>query len=305
MIGHTSEPAALLYDVSRLIRRRFGEQIADLGMTEPQWRVLGFLHRSEGLSQTELAELLGIRKAPLGEQIDRLEVAGVVERRPDPGDRRVRRLYLTARGRRTAVQITRRFDDLRQTLTQAVGIDAWEQLERALQALAEGLLTGPVRAALQRIRVDGATHLIGITARQLRRRFDHALKELGFTRTEWLVMVTVLAHSGVTQSELAVLIDIGKTPVAQLVDRLQHHGWIERRTNPDDRRVNHLSLATGAEARMQNVLERYRVLHRGLLQPLDESCRAALIVGLEKCRSALIGLAQTSTDATSVAADQE
>lgn len=304
MIDSSREPAALLYDVSRLIRRRFGVQIADLGMTEPQWRVLTFLDHSDGLSQTELASLLGIGKAPLGEQIDRLEAAGLVLRRPDPHDRRVRRLFVTPRGHRTAATIARRFAALRQVLKQAVRADAWHQFQKALTALAGGLLTGPVQGALERVHGEDTTYLIGIVCLQLRRQFDHALRELGFTRTEWLVMMTVAANAGATQSEIATTAGLGRTPVARLVDRLQQRGWIERHTNPDDRRANLLDLAGDAGTRVEDVLERYRVLHRGLLQPLDKRDREALLSGLERMRRALITHTEPATDISPVATVQ-
>jgi len=52
------------------------------------------MHSSEGLSQTELAELLEMEPIAVGRVIDRLEEAGFVERRADPNDRRCWRLYV-------------------------------------------------------------------------------------------------------------------------------------------------------------------------------------------------------------------
>jgi len=51
-----------------------------------------------GLDQTRLAEELGIDRTNTGQVLDRLEAKGLVERRSDPADRRIRRLFLTARG---------------------------------------------------------------------------------------------------------------------------------------------------------------------------------------------------------------
>ncbi|MDA1076053.1 MAG: MarR family transcriptional regulator, partial [Proteobacteria bacterium] len=48
-----------------------------------------------GATQTELADLVGIGRAPLGKVIDRLETENWVERQSDPADRRVNRLYIT------------------------------------------------------------------------------------------------------------------------------------------------------------------------------------------------------------------
>lgn len=84
----------LLNDVSRLMRTRFDARARALGLTRPQWRVLVFLARSEGINQSGLADLIEVERMTLGRMIDRLEAAGLVERRPDASDRRVHRLYL-------------------------------------------------------------------------------------------------------------------------------------------------------------------------------------------------------------------
>ncbi len=84
----------LLGDVSRLIRMRFDARAEELGLTRAQWRVLAQLRRREGINQSALAELLEIEPITLVRHIDRLVAKGLVERRPDPKDRRAWKLYL-------------------------------------------------------------------------------------------------------------------------------------------------------------------------------------------------------------------
>ena len=84
----------LLGDVSRLIRMRFDARAEELGLTRAQWRVLAQLRRREGINQSALAELLEIEPITLVRHIDRLVAKGLVERRPDPNDRRAWKLYL-------------------------------------------------------------------------------------------------------------------------------------------------------------------------------------------------------------------
>jgi MarR family transcriptional regulator for hemolysin len=64
-------------------------------MTRAQWAVLARLDRTQGLKQCELAEILDVQPITLTRLLDRLCDNGVIERRPDPADRRVKRLYLT------------------------------------------------------------------------------------------------------------------------------------------------------------------------------------------------------------------
>jgi len=84
----------LLNDASRLLRLRIDAQAQRLGLTRSQWRVLLHLSNNEGISQSGLAEIIEVERMTLGRLIDRLEFAGWVRRRPDPDDRRVKRLYL-------------------------------------------------------------------------------------------------------------------------------------------------------------------------------------------------------------------
>jgi len=70
-------------------------------VTRPQWQVLSILLRHEGVKQGGLAEILEVEPITAGRMIDRMQDAGLVERRADPADRRAWRLYLTQRGRET------------------------------------------------------------------------------------------------------------------------------------------------------------------------------------------------------------
>jgi len=94
----------VLQDVARLLRRAMDHRAQDLGLTSAQWRILAYVARAERLSepapnQAALADLLDIEPISLSRQIDRAEAAGLIERRPDPNDRRAHRLYLTATAR--------------------------------------------------------------------------------------------------------------------------------------------------------------------------------------------------------------
>ncbi len=91
----TDSFAFLLSDASRLIRRRFDARARTLGVSRAQWQVLFALSRNEGINQTGLADWLEVETITLCRMVDRLADAGLVERRPDPSDRRAWRLHLT------------------------------------------------------------------------------------------------------------------------------------------------------------------------------------------------------------------
>ena len=85
----------LLHDIARLLRKRFDQRARALGLSRSQWQVLAHLSRHEGLNQSGLADILEVENITLGRQIDRMQEAGWVERRADPGDRRARLLFTT------------------------------------------------------------------------------------------------------------------------------------------------------------------------------------------------------------------
>lgn len=86
-------------DAARLMRKRF-EQVArerGLDITRAQAAVIILLSRSEGINQVTLAQTMELEPITLVRLLDRLEAAGLVERRADPKDRRARILHLTNR----------------------------------------------------------------------------------------------------------------------------------------------------------------------------------------------------------------
>ncbi|HEV2560676.1 MAG TPA: MarR family transcriptional regulator [Rhizomicrobium sp.] len=84
----------ILHDVARQLRTRFDQRARARGMTRAQWLILARLSRQPGLSQNEMAAICEVEPISVGRLIDRLEARGLVERRADPADRRIRRLHL-------------------------------------------------------------------------------------------------------------------------------------------------------------------------------------------------------------------
>ena len=84
----------VLNDVARLMRTRFDQRARTRGMTRAQWLILARLARQPGMSQNELAGVCEVEPITIGRLVDRLEARGLVERRPDPNDRRINRLHL-------------------------------------------------------------------------------------------------------------------------------------------------------------------------------------------------------------------
>jgi DNA-binding MarR family transcriptional regulator len=84
-------------ETAHALRKAFTRRAASVGVTGAQWKVLFKLTLKPGLRQTDLADLLDIEPITLTRIIDRLQEAGLVERTPDPTDRRAWRLQVTAK----------------------------------------------------------------------------------------------------------------------------------------------------------------------------------------------------------------
>ena len=85
----------ILNDVARLMRTTFDRRVKSLGLTRSQWWVLNHLFRNDGATQSELADILEVKKATLGRLLDRMEQKGWIRREGHAGDRRAKRVFLT------------------------------------------------------------------------------------------------------------------------------------------------------------------------------------------------------------------
>jgi len=93
--------AFLLSQVGIYAARQFAERIAEVGLQPPLFRVLNLVEAAEGRSQQAIGEAIQVPASRMVALVDELEQRGLVERRPDPADRRVRALFLTKQGRDT------------------------------------------------------------------------------------------------------------------------------------------------------------------------------------------------------------
>ena len=137
------EFAFLLNDVARLLRTYADYRAAQFGMTRAQWAVLVRLDRSEGLNQSELAEMLDLQPITLTRLLDKLCDGGLIVRRPDPTDRRAKRLFLT--------------DAARPVLKELSGLG-----EETMAAVLEGVSRADVEQMVSQLAVakDNLRHLI-------------------------------------------------------------------------------------------------------------------------------------------------
>ena len=129
----------LLHDVARLLRRRFEQNARGSGLTRSQWQVLAYLANNEGINQSGLADLLEIEPITLGRIVDKLQTRGLIERRPDPSDRRAWLLHLTSAARPKLSQLRRLGEVTRGEALAEVPEADTERLLKTLQTLKANL----------------------------------------------------------------------------------------------------------------------------------------------------------------------
>ena len=136
--------AIALIDSARLLKTYADQRARQFGISHAQWAVLARLDRAEGLKQTELAEMLDLQPISLTRLLDRLAANDLIERKPDPNDRRANRLYLTPAARPLLNRLLELGGGIMEDVLDGLDQKSAERLLRDLEALKTNLrgLTG-------------------------------------------------------------------------------------------------------------------------------------------------------------------
>jgi DNA-binding MarR family transcriptional regulator len=95
--------------------------------------------------------------------------------------------------------------------------------------------------------------LLSDLARAVRTRADARARAYGMTRAQWMILVRLERQPGMSQNELAQLVEVEPITVGRLIDRLEGRGFVERRPDPSDRRIWRLHLTTAAEPMLKEI----------------------------------------------------
>jgi MarR family transcriptional regulator, transcriptional regulator for hemolysin len=89
-------------------------------------------------------------------------------------------------------------------------------------------------------------YVLSDVARLIRTVFDRRVRDIGLTRAQWLVLTRLYRRPGASQTELADMLEIDRASAGRMIDRMQKNGWVERRADSEDRRINRLYLTDDA-----------------------------------------------------------
>lgn len=139
-------PSTLAFLISQVgihAARRFSERMAEIDLNPPLFRILNLVEAAEGRSQQMIGEAIQVPPSRMVALVDELEQRGLVERRPDPGDRRVRALYLTPAGRKALFRGRKIAKSHERELTKGMPTADREMLTRLLQQIVDRQTIGP------------------------------------------------------------------------------------------------------------------------------------------------------------------
>lgn len=140
MIGKDSNSlGALLHDVAHLLRITIDREVEPYNLTRAKWQALGVLDRNEGVTQAELARELELGVATVGRLVERLEARGFIERRPDPVDARVKRLFIRDAARPELDELEEVATDVRKSALRGINNAEQAELVRLLKKMKRNL----------------------------------------------------------------------------------------------------------------------------------------------------------------------
>lgn len=113
--------------------------------------------------------------------------------------------------------------------------------------------------------------LIHDVSRLRRSAFDRCLKPLNVTRSQWWVLAYLSREDGMTQSQLAEELDLGKVAIGGLIDRLEKSGLVRREADASDRRVNRVFLVSQSKQLISKMRRVSHQMNAVILRGLAES----------------------------------
>jgi DNA-binding MarR family transcriptional regulator len=106
--------------------------------------------------------------------------------------------------------------------------------------------------------------------------FNEYVKPLGVTRSQWWVLAHLSRHDGMIQSDLASVLELGKAPLGGLIDRLEAAGFVERRSDPIDRRAKRIYLSSKGFQLIGEMSKQSHAMSERMLEGLSADARTTL-----------------------------
>jgi len=132
--------------------------------------------------------------------------------------------------------------------------------------------------------------------RVMRTKFDQRARTRGMTRAQWHILARVERQPGLSQSELAAICEVEPITVARLVDRLEKRGLLERRSDPNDRRIWRLHNLPAAQPILEEISAYRQELIRDIDAHIGTAAREAMVDSLLAVRARMNAMPDPLSD---------
>ncbi len=133
--------------------------------------------------------------------------------------------------------------------------------------------------------------LLKDVSRLYTRRFEERAHGLALTLPQCKTLAYLSKNEGVSQKRLAELIEIDPMSLVRILDRMEADGWVQRRSDPDDRRARSLVLTEKAKPIVEHIWQLVSETRAEALEGLSADERTALVELLERVHENLLALA--------------
>ena len=134
------------------------------------------------------------------------------------------------------------------------------------------------------------------SSRLLRNYIDHRAKDRGTTRAQWIVLFRLREQEGLSQVDLADVLELQPISLVRLLDRLVEHGLLERRHDPKDRRANRLFLTASGRQLVDDLDSLRDSIASDVLQNLSDAAIKTSLKTLLDIKERIKVLADPSRD---------
>ena len=134
---------------------------------------------------------------------------------------------------------------------------------------------------------DEFLFLLVDVARLMRTRIDQRARRRGMTRAQWVILARLERQPGMSQNEMAAVVEVEPITIARLVDRLEARGLVERKSDPRDRRVWRLHLTPAATPILREIKKYRAELHQLISEGIDPAILKTMTDGLLRMKANL------------------
>src|SRR6202163_2180658 len=131
------------------------------------------------------------------------------------------------------------------------------------------------------------------SSRLLRNYIDHRAKGRGSTRAQWIVLFRLREHEGLSQVDLAEVLELQPISLVRLLDRLVEHGLLERRHDPRDRRTNRLFLTNSGRQLVDDLDSLRDAIATDVLQEIPTKAVETSLETLRDVKERIKGFAES------------